>query len=138
MSVKELYRSVKAELAWLPHVSWVKDLVAYAVSCIKLQCTSALNGTLSPRVLFTSCKTSYTKSEAFGDYIEVHAGMTKTSKEYGVPCIVLYLCANFTGLWSFWSLSSKKYLHCSVWTKMVTNDPVIHTLNGLADQEQVE
>jgi hypothetical protein len=138
--VKELYRSVKAGLAWSLPVPRVKDLVAYAVSRINLCRTSALHGTLSPRVLFTGCKPSYKKelSLAFGDYVEVHAGTTNTSKERSVPCIALYLCANTSGTWNFWSLSSKQYLRRSVWTKMVTNDLVIRTLNGLAEQEQVE
>ncbi len=138
--VKELYRSVKAGLAWSLPVSRVKDLVAYAVSRINLRRTSALHGTLSPCVLFTGCKLSYKKelSLAFGDYIEVHASMTNTSKERSVPCIALYPCANASGMWNFWSLSSKQYLRRSVWTKMVTNDLVIRTLNGLAEQEKAE
>jgi hypothetical protein len=131
---------VKAGLAWSLPVSRVKDLVAYTVSRINLRRTSALHGTLSPRVLFTGCKPSYKKelSLAFGDYVEVHAGTTNTSKERSVPCIALYPCANASGTWNFWSLSSKQYLRRSVWTKMVTNDLVIRTLNGLAEQEQVE
>ncbi len=138
--VKELYRSVKAGLAWSLPVSRVKDLVAYAVSRINLRRTSALHGTLSPRVLFTGCKPSYKKelSLAFGDYVEVHAGTTNTSKERSVPCIALYPCANASGTWNFWSLTSKQYLRRSVWTKMVTNDLVIRTLNGVAEQEQAD
>ncbi len=110
--MKELYHSVKAGLAWSLPVPWVKDLVAYSVSRINLRCTSALHSTLSPHVLFTGCKPSYKKelSLAFGDYIEVHAGNTNTSKERSVPCIALYPCANSTGTWNFWSLSSKQYL----------------------------
>ncbi len=79
--MKELYWSVKAGLAWSLPVSWVKDLVAY-----NLRCPLALHGTLSPRVLFTGCKPSYRKelSLAFGDYVEVHASTTDTSKEHSV------------------------------------------------------
>jgi hypothetical protein len=116
--VKEIYHSVKAGLAWSLPVSRVKDLVAYSVSRINLWRTSALQGTLSPRVLFTGRKLSYKKelSLAFGDYIEVHASTTNTSKEHSVPCIALHPCANLTGTWNFWSLSSKQYLRRSVWT----------------------
>jgi hypothetical protein len=138
--VKDLYCSVKAGLAWTLPVSRVKDLVAYAVSRINLRRTSALHGTLSPRVLFMGSKPHYKKelSLAFGDYVEVHAGTNNTSKERSIPCIALCPCANATGTWNFWSLSSKQYLRRSAWTKMVTNDLVIRTLNGVTEQEQAD
>jgi hypothetical protein len=55
--------------------------------------TSALQGVLSPRVLFTGLKPNYEKELglAFGDYVEVHNGTTNTSKErsHALHCIQL-------------------------------------------------
>jgi hypothetical protein len=83
--LKEMYRTVKAGLAWNLPKSQVKDLIMYCVSRINLRRTSALDGTVCPKVLFTGLKPNYRKelSLAFGDYVEVHTGTDNTSLERG-------------------------------------------------------
>jgi hypothetical protein len=101
--LKEMYRAVKAGLPWTLPKSRVKDLMAYCVSRMNLRRTSALDGTVCPKVLFTGLKPNYRKelSLAFGDYVEVHVGTDNTSKERSVPCIALYPVGNATGTWQF-------------------------------------
>jgi hypothetical protein len=72
--LKEMYRTVKAGLLWKLPRSRVKDLIMYCVSRVNLRRTSALDGTVCPKVLFTGLKPNYRKelSLAFGDYVEVH------------------------------------------------------------------
>lgn len=49
--IKEVYCGIKAGLEWnLPQMI-VKDLVAYCVSRINIQCMSAINQNVAPRVL---------------------------------------------------------------------------------------
>jgi hypothetical protein len=81
--VKEMYRTVKAGLPWSLPSARVKDLVIYCVSRINLRTTSALQGTVCPRVLFTGVKPNYHKelSLAFGDYVELYTGTDNTSRE---------------------------------------------------------
>jgi hypothetical protein len=46
--LKEVYRAVKSGLQWQLPVSLVKDLVAYAVSRVNIQRTSALSENIAP------------------------------------------------------------------------------------------
>jgi hypothetical protein len=135
--IKDTYRCVKASVPWKLANSRVKDLVAYSVSRLNLQSTSALNGVLSPRVLFTGLKPNYKKelSLAFGDYVEVHNGTTNTSKERSIPCIALYPLGNSTGSWLFWSISTRSYVRRSNWVKMITTSLVTTAMDGDAAQE---
>jgi len=141
--LKETYRSVKAGLPWTLPKTRVKDLVAYSASRMNTRGTSALQGVLSPRVLFTGLKPNYEKEFglAFGDYVEVHNGMTNTSKERSLPCIALYPVGNAASTWVMWCITTKSYVRRSAWHKMVTNDMVIRTMNsyvGVAVVEAVE
>jgi hypothetical protein len=68
--LKEMYCTVKAGpgLPWKLPRSRVKDLIMYCVSRVNLRRTSALDGTVCPKVLFTGLKPNYRKelSLAFG------------------------------------------------------------------------
>ncbi len=136
--IKEAYRCIKAGLPWKFPVSRVKDLVAYVVSRLNLRRTAALQGTLSPRVLFTGNKPNYKKelSLAFGDYVEVHNGTANTSKERSLPCLALYPVGNSTGTWLFWSISTRQYIRRSSWIKMVTTELVTSAVNTIAEEEE--
>jgi len=136
--IKDTYRCVKAGLPWQLAISRVKDLVAYCVSRLNLMSTTALNGVLSPRVLFTGIKPNYKRelSLAFGDYVEVHNGTTNTSKERSIPCIALYPLGNSTGSWLFWSISTRSYVRRSTWVKMVTTQLVTTAMDSDAIQEE--
>jgi hypothetical protein len=67
--LKEVYRAVKSGLQWQLPGSLVKDLVAYAVSRVSIQRTSALSENIAPRVDFTGMPVKYQKELrfAFGD-----------------------------------------------------------------------
>jgi hypothetical protein len=135
--VKEMYRTVKAGLPLtLPAGTRVKDLVIYCVSRINLHMTSALQGTMCPRVLFTGVKPNYRKelSLAFGDYVELYTGTDNTSRERSTPCIALYPVGNATGAWQFWNLRSGRYMRHSTWVKMRTNTLIVDTVNTEADR----
>ncbi len=138
--VKEGYRAVKSGLAWKLPLSRVNDLVAYIVSRLNVRRTVALNSYVSPRVLFTGVKPNFKKEFglSFGDYVEVHAGMTNTSKERSIPCIAMYPCGNATGSWNFWSLTTGQLVCRTTWTKMVMTDLVISTVNMNAEDEDQE
>jgi hypothetical protein len=118
--IKELYWSVKAGLPWKLPPSLVKDLVTYAVSCINIRRTMALNVNVCPKVLFTGLRVNYKKelSLAFGYYVEVYDGTDNTVCTCSVPCIALYPCNNMTGSWAFLNLSTEQYIRCSQWQKM--------------------
>jgi hypothetical protein len=49
--LKEMYHTVKAGLPWVLPKSRVKDLMIYCVSHMNIQRTSALNGTVCPRIV---------------------------------------------------------------------------------------
>jgi hypothetical protein len=57
--IKEMYRTVKADLPWVLPSTRVKDLMTYCVNQLNLCTTSALHGTLCPRVLCMGVKPSY-------------------------------------------------------------------------------
>jgi hypothetical protein len=115
--LKEMNRTVKAGLPWVLPKSRVKGLMTYGVSRVNLRRTSALDGTVCLKVLFTGIKPNYRKelSLAFGDYVEVHEGTDNTSRERSVPCIALYPVGNATGTWQFWNLCKKRYMRHSTW-----------------------
>jgi hypothetical protein len=66
-----------------------RSIVIYCVSRINLCTTSALQGTICPRVLFTGLKPNYRKelSLAFGDYVELYTGTDNMSRERSTPCV---------------------------------------------------
>ena len=102
---------MKAGLPWKLPKNRVKDLVAYAASCLNLRGTSALQGVQSPRVLFTGLEPNYQKELglAFGNYVEVHNMTINTSKECSLPCIALYPVGNATSTWVMWCITTKAY-----------------------------
>jgi len=86
----------------------VKDLVAYAVSRMNIQCSMISNSNVCPRVLFTGLKPDFCKelSIAFGVYFEVFSGLDNMDKSSSVPCVALYPCSNSTSPWVFNNLIS--------------------------------
>ncbi len=122
--LKEMYRTVKAGIPWTLPKSRVKDLMMYCVSRMNLRRTSALDGTVCPKVLFTGLNPNYRKelSLAFGDYVEVHTGTDNTSRERSVPCIALYPIGNAMGTWQFWNLRTKRYMRHSTWVRMRSSE----------------
>ncbi len=134
--VKEMYHTVKSGLPWCLPNTRVKDLVMYCVSRMNLCTTSALQGTVCPRVLFTGVKPNYRKelALAFGDYVELYTGTDNTSRERSTPCIALYPVGNSTGAWQFWNLHSGKYMRHSTWVRMNTNELIIDAVNAEADR----
>jgi hypothetical protein len=126
--IKELYQSVKAGLPWKLPPSLVKDLVTYAVSCINIRRTTALNMNVCPKVLFTGLRVNYKKE--FGDYVEVYDGTDNMARSHSVPCIALYSCNNMMGSWAFLNLSTKQYIRCSQWQKMRTTEAIISQMNA--------
>jgi hypothetical protein len=117
--VKEMYRTVKIGLPWTLPSTKVKDLVMYCVNQMNLCTTSALHGTMSPRVLFKRVKPNYQKVLllAFRDYVELCTGTDNMLKEQSAPCIGLYLLGNATGVWQFWNLRSGRYMRHSTRVK---------------------
>ncbi len=134
--VKEMYRTVKAGLPWSLPSTRVKDLVMYCVSRINLRTTSALHGTVCPRVLFTGVKPNYRKELllAFGDYVELYMGTDNMSRERSTPCIALYPVGHVTGAWQFWNLCTGRYMRHSTWVKMHTNELIVDAVNTDADR----
>ena len=110
--IKDTYRAVKAGLQYTLAKARAKDLVAYCVSRLNVRRTTALSGSLSPRVLFTGTKPNYKKefSLSFGDYVELHNGTDNTSKERSVGAIALFPIGNSTGSWQFWCFGTRSYV----------------------------
>jgi hypothetical protein len=57
--IKETYQKVKLGLPWKPPMGLVEDLVAYTVSDLNMQRTTALSENISPRLLFTGMPVGY-------------------------------------------------------------------------------
>jgi hypothetical protein len=115
--LKELMRSVIADLPYKLPKDRMKDLVTYAVSRMNISSTKALNNEASPRVRLTGFKPDF-KHEfgpAFGDYAEVYDPKS-ADKSNDVtmprmqPCIALYPSANKNGSWIFFNLNTKAYV----------------------------
>jgi hypothetical protein len=95
--LKELMRSVLADLPYSLPKERVKDLVTYGVSRLNNRSTSALNDQASPRVRLTGVVPDFQQEFglAFGDYAEVYdPKSSKRSNDVKVPrtepCIALY------------------------------------------------
>jgi len=137
--LKELMRSVIADLPYKLPKERIKDLVIYAVSRINIRSTKALNSEASPRVRLTGFKPDF-KHEfglAFGDYAEVYDPKSAdTSNDVTTPrtepCIALYPSANKNGSWIVFNLNSKAYVRRTQRTKLPTNKLVISAMNELA------
>jgi hypothetical protein len=135
--LKEVYRAVKSGLQWQLPESLVKDLVAYAVSRINIQRTSALSENIVPRVAFTGMPVQYQKELrfAFGDYVEAHKGTDNTSRPRSAACIALFPVGNSTGSWQLFKISSRTRVRRTNMVKLVTSSLVINAMNAIAEEE---
>jgi len=135
--LKEVYRAVKSGLQWQLPESLVKDLVAYAVSRINIQRTSALSENIVPRVAFTGMPVQYQKELrfAFGDYVEAHEGTDNTSRPRSAACIALFPVGNSTGSWQLFKISSRTRVRRTNMVKLVTSSLVINAMNAIAEEE---
>jgi len=132
--VKDTYKKVKLGLPWKLPAVLVKDLVAYAVSCLNIRHTSSLNENVSPRVLFTGVPVDYKKELllAFGDYIEAYEGTDNTSRAHSSACIALYPASNAAGSWVLWKIETMTQVQRTNIKKMVTTDIIIQAMNSVA------
>jgi len=135
--LKEVYRAVKSVLQWQLPGSLVKDLVAYAVSRINIQRTSALSENIAPRVAFTGMPVQYQKELrfAFGDYVEAHEGTDNRSRPRSEACIALFPVGNSTGSWQLFKISSHTRVRRTNMVKLVTSSLVINAMNARAEEE---
>ncbi len=95
----------------------LKDLVAFVVSRINIQQSTAINQNVCARVVFTGMKPDFRKelSLGFGDYCEVYDGTNNTTKSRSIPCIALYPCCNISGSWAFYSLTTRTRIQRTQW-----------------------
>jgi hypothetical protein len=137
--LKELMRSVMADLPYTLPRQLLKDLVTYGVSRLNNRSTSALMDSTSPRVRLTGFVPDF-KQEfglAFGDYAEVYDPKSaQRSNDVTMPrtepCVALYPSANQNGSWVFYNLNTKSYVRRTQWKKLPTNKLVIAVMNELA------
>jgi hypothetical protein len=64
----------------------VKDLVAYAVSCINIMGLMTISQNKSARVMFTGVKLDFRKELAFGVYCEVYDRTDNTARSRRILC----------------------------------------------------
>ena len=138
--LKEIIRSVHADLPWSLPASRVKDLVTYATSRINTRRTSASSTNVAPRVSFTGRKIDYKREYAigFGDYCECFdpkAVSNNAERDRTEPCIALHPTANANGSWIMLNIKTNKYVRRTPNVKMVTSDIVISRMNQLAKAE---
>jgi len=135
--LKEVYKAVKNGLQWQLPGSLVKDLVAYAVSRINIQRTSALSENIAPRVAFTGMPVQYQKELrfAFGDYVEAHEGTDNTSRPHSAACIALFPVGNSTGSWQLFKVSGRTRVRRTNMVKLVMSSLVINAMNAIAVEE---
>jgi hypothetical protein len=117
--------------------SLVKDLVAYAVSRVKIQCTSALKENIAPQVAFTGMPVQYQKELrfAFGYYVEAHKGTDNMSRPRSATCIAQFLIGNSTGSWQQFKIASCTKVRRTNMVKFVTSGLVIDAVNAIAEEE---
>jgi len=135
--LKEVYRAVKSGLQWQLPGSLVKDLVAYAVSRVNIQCTLVLSENIAPRVAFTGMPVKYQKELrfAFGDYVEAHEGTDNTSRPRNGACIALFPIGNATGSWQLFKIANRTRVRRSNMVKLVTSGFVVDAMNAIAKEE---
>jgi hypothetical protein len=135
--LKKVYRAVKSGLQWQLPGSLVKDLVAYAVSRINIQHTSALSEKIATRVAFTGMPVQYQKELrfAFGDYVEAHEEPDKTSRPHSAACIALFPVGNSTGSRQLFKISSRTRVRRTNMVKLVTSSLVINAMIAIAEEE---
>jgi hypothetical protein len=135
--LKEVYRAIKIGLQWQLPGSLVKDLVAYAVSRVNIQCTSALSENIAPWVAFTGMSVQYQKELrfTFGDNVEAHEGTDNTSRPRSAACIALFPVGNSTGSWQLFKIASHTRVRRTNVVKLVTSGLVIDAMNAIAEEE---
>ena len=130
--LKEVFRSVHSSLPW-KQPEWLnKDLVSYVVSRKNLRGSST--SVVSARVKFTGRKPDFKKelSIGYGDYCECYNPAVESkdaSKDRTEPCVALYPTGNANGSWWFLNIATKRRVRRTNWTKMVTSNLVVNTMN---------
>jgi hypothetical protein len=126
--LKEVYR-----LQWQLPGSLVRDLVAFAVSRINIQRTSALSENIAPRVAFTGMPVQYQKELrfAFGDYVEAYEGSDNTSRPRSTACIALFAIGSSTGSWQLFKIASRSRVRRT----LVTSGLIVDARNAIAKEE---
>jgi len=132
--VKETYRKVQRGLLWTLPDQWVGDLVAYVVLRLNAQKTTAIQGYVCPKVLFTGRPIDFKKefSLAFGDYVEAYEGTSNTMVDRSTACIALCPTNNTAGSWIFWKISTRSRIRHSNWVKLVMLRLIIDAMNIIA------
>jgi len=104
--IKESNRSVKNRLPWNLPLVMIKDLVAFVVSRINIERSTAIYQNVASEVLFTGLHVDFFKEcrLAFGDYCEVYDSTDNTSKPRSVLCITLHPCKNAAESFAFMNL----------------------------------
>jgi len=135
--LKEVYRAIKSGLQWQLPGSLVKDLVAYGVSRVNVQRTSALSENIAPRVAFTGMPVQYQKELgfAFGDCVEAHEGTDNTSRPRRAACIASFPIGNSTGSWQLFKIAGRTRVCRTNVVKMVTSGLIIDAMNTIAEEE---
>jgi hypothetical protein len=143
--VKELMRSVVSGLPFRVPRGRVKDLVTYAVGCLKLRSTEMLMSPECPRVRFTGQRPEYSTELAlvFGDYVEVynpkeHARSNDVFVPRTEPCMALYPAVNTKGSWVMFNLNTKSYVKRPQWRKCTMSDGIIKVMNDMAGETGVQ
>jgi hypothetical protein len=134
--IKETYRKVKSGLPWELPQQLVGDLVAYCVSRLNIQRTTALAENICPRVLFTGIPVDYKRelTYAFGDYVEAYEGTTNTSRARSSAYIALFPAGNSTGTWILWKIDTRTRVRRSNIEKLVMTDRIISMMNAQAEE----
>jgi hypothetical protein len=140
--VKETYRKLQAGLPWTLPSTLVADLVGYSVSHVNARRTTAMEGNVCPKVLFTGRPLDFKKEFglAFGEYVKAYEGTTNRMTDRSTACIALSPTNNSTGVWLLWKLSTRSRIRRTNWVKMVTTPLIIDAMNVIAREsaEQVE
>jgi hypothetical protein len=137
--IKETYRNIKLGLPWkLPKVL-VKNLVAYVVSWLNIQRTTALSENICPRVLFTGAPVDYKKElqVAFGDYVEAYEGTDNMSIACSAACTALHPAGNLSDSWILWKIENRMKVRRTNMRKMVTSDLIIQAMNATAAESAI-
>jgi len=110
--VKETYRKLQRGLPWTLPDQLVGDLVAYVVSRLNAQKTTAIQGYVCPKVLFTGRPIDFKKefSLAFGNYVEAYEGTSNMMVDRSTACIALCPTNNTAGSWIFWKIPQEAEL----------------------------
>ena len=134
--LKDIMRTVIADLPYSLLLNRIDDLVIYATKCKNARKTKALNDNVAPRVRFIGINIDFKKEYKlkFGDYVKAYnpAVTPNTTNLRTDPCIVLYPAGSVSRSWIFWNMKSKKYVGRSNYTKLVVSNNIVNYMNALA------